>query len=651
MSTRIFALIIGIDNYKSGGIWNLHGCVEDAKKIKHWLTDDLNVPKDQICLLLDKQATKQNIEEYFMQHLVTNPCIEKGDAILIYFAGHGSSLRAPTDWHPTGPKVVSVQLLCSYDHDTKSSYGRISGISDRSFHAMMNDLSASKGDNITVFFDCCFAPMQNLNDNFRDRNVVRWTPTAKATPENLYHDLWPSARGIIQTSRLGFFRPDARSHVTLIASSSRGRALEDKAGGKFTSAFLHSVTYLPLHQTSYTQLLDHIKRTSVESQPYVCLGNNQNRILFNEVPFIADRRLSRATLDVNTKLVRIEFGDIHGIARGSELSLHHHNLRCSPNPPFGSIIVTEVGSSWSFAKIKSQGPEVPEQCWAKVSRWNNRRPFRVYLKSTFLTFIRMWRLRGQFPTKPGLPFSSNGLSVIRVKQSNLADVSLTVGRESAIVVQHNPPLLDQERREVSIHKCNGVQIINDAALFNLHLLNKNPASPLQNLIQMELYQLDSLTWAKIGVNTLHNSTAMIQYQAGAIYQVVVRNHSHRDLWPYLAYMDPSSYSMTLLYHPDPSLKNAPLPSQGQLEIGSGRPGSEALSFALSDENEHDYGYLKLFLSSVPVDMRMLGQDGDVKNEMSVDEYVKNPKPIFAVWDTMLASLVFSRKNNHDHEEI
>src|SRR5580765_971584 len=120
MSTRIFALIIGIDNYKSGGIWNLHGCVDDAKKVKNWLTDNLNVPKDQICLLLDKQATKNNIEECFMQHLVANPCIEKGDAILIYFAGHGSSLRCPIDWHQKGSKPAAVQLLCPYDHDTKS---------------------------------------------------------------------------------------------------------------------------------------------------------------------------------------------------------------------------------------------------------------------------------------------------------------------------------------------------------------------------------------------------------------------------------------------------------------------------------------------------------------------------------------------------
>ena len=532
MSPRIFALIIGIDSYKSGGIWNLHGCVEDAKNVRHWLTDSLNVPRDQICLLLDNQATKQSIEESFMQHLLANAFIEKGDPIFIYFAGHGSSLRAPNDWHQRGSKLATVQLLCPYDHDTKSPHGRISGISDRSFHAMMNDLSASKGDNITVFIDCCFTSPQASSDDFRDRSVIRCTPTSRATPDDLYRDLWPSARGIL-TSRHGFFQQDVESHVTLIASSARGKALEDKAGGKFTTAILHSMTYLPLHQSSYVQLLDHTKRISPESPPYVCLGSNRNRIVFNEVPFIPDRRFSRVILDPDTKLVRIGFGEIHGIVKGSELSLHHHNRHCSPNSSFGSVVVIEAYSSWSFAEIKSKGCQIPEECWAKVFRWNNRRPFRVYLKATFLTFIRMWQLRSQFPTKPGFPFSSRGLSVIKVKHQNLADVSLTIGRQSSVLVQHNPPLLDQDQRIVLIHKNDGVQIIDDAALFNLHLVNKNPASPLRNLVQMELYQLDSLSWGKIGVNTLHNLTAMIPYQAGAIYQVVIRNHSHSDLWPYL----------------------------------------------------------------------------------------------------------------------
>ena len=643
MSTRVFALVIGIDNYKSGGIWNLHGCVDDAKRIKYWLANSLNVPKDQICVLLDKQATKQKIEESFMQHLVSNPGIERGDAILIYFAGHGSSLRAPTNWYQKGPKAgASVQLLCPYDHDTRTSHGRISGISDRSFQAMMDDLSASKGDNVTVVLDCCFSPSQTGTD-LRDRSTTRCTPTSKANHDDLFRDLWPGARGSLYLPKHGFFRPDTRSHTSLIACPSRGRAGEDKAGGKFTTAFLHAMEHLPLHCTSYSQLVNHLRREDGESQQYSCFGNNMNRVLFNSTPFATNRQLSRANLDQEKHRVQIDLGEIHGVVPGTELSLHYHNRQCSPNPPFEAAIVTEIYSSWCFAHLKSQSSEMPESCWAKVTRWNNHRPFRVYLKSSLVTFIRMWKLRTRIPAKPGHTSSPNGLNVVRVKHPNLADISLTMERDTTVVVQHNPPLLDQAQRVVRLHKKDGVQVIDDAALFNLHLLNKNPESPLQNLVWMELYQLDSLSWDKVGPNNLHNSTATIPYQAGAIFQVVIRNHSHKDLWPYLAYLDPSRYRVTMLYHPDVSSQEPPLPSHGQLEIGSGMPGSEALCFTLSDDNDHDYGYLKLFLSSIPVDMHVLGEVGEYNISELDYKWATFSKPALPVWDTLLASLVFVRR--------
>ena len=642
MSTRVFALIVGIDEYKSGSIWNLQSCVDDAKNMKRWLMDDLNVPKDQISLLLDRQATKLKIEDTFTQHLVNNPSIERGDAIFIYFAGHGSSLTAPPDWYQDGSKTCAVQVLCPYDHDTKNAQGRITGISDRSLRAMIEQLAAAKGNNITLFLDCCFSPSQTTL-NILDRRITRWTPTTKASPDDLYRDIWPGARGSLHVSKLGFYDPDLKSHTTLLACPQGDKALEGKEGGRFTSTFLHTVPQLPLHRTSYSQLFDHLLERAGESQRYLCLGVHKSRVLFDDVPFPADRRLSLATLDSETKLIRVEIGDIHGIVEGSEVSLHLHNRLHSHNPSIASAIVEEVRPSSCLVRAKSHFPTVPKTCWAKISRWNNRRPFRVHLKSTFTTFIRMWKLRGKISSKPGASSSPSGLNVLRVKHPNLADISVTMGRKEATVIQHNPVILDQEQRVVTIQKTDGEEVIDDAARFNLYLSHRNRASPLRSLIQMELYQLDPSSWSKSGVNSLHNATATIPYETGAIYQVLLRNNSKTDLWPYLAYMDPSRYRISMLYHPDASSEEPPLRSRGTLEIGSGKPGSEALSFALADQKHHDYGYLKLFLCSVPVDMRVLEQDpessfvSDFEIKSATNHRSKPP-----IWDAMLASVVFIR---------
>ncbi|KAJ3536712.1 hypothetical protein NM688_g6797 [Phlebia brevispora] len=234
MASRIFALIIGVDKYKSGNIWNLESCVDDAQVIKRWLSHDLHVPREQICLLTDSHATKRAIEDSFMSHLVNNPAIEQGDAILIYFAGHGASIQSPRGWYADG--IKDVEVLCPYDYDAKNSDGRVAGISDRSFHAMLSDLAATKGDNITVILDCCFSAPQS----FIDRKHTRWTPTQKATGDDLFACMWKNARASSMESPSGFTQVSKATHVVLAAAQGGDIAIEGKGGGLFTRAFLEN---------------------------------------------------------------------------------------------------------------------------------------------------------------------------------------------------------------------------------------------------------------------------------------------------------------------------------------------------------------------------------------------------------------------------
>jgi len=639
MSTRVFALIIGIDTYKSGSIWNLHSCVEDAKRIKRWLMEGLEVPRDQICVLLDSHATKQRIEDAFMEHLVNNSSIERGDALLIYFAGHGSCLTAPRDWYHQHSRRDTVEVLCPYDHDTKSTEGRIAGISSRSFNAMIEDLATPKGNNITLILDCCFSPIQTTN--LLDRSITRWTGTVKAVPEDLYHGLWPSARGKPLSSKLGFLQ--ASNLYTLIAACSAGeKAQEGKEGGRLTVSFLHVVPDLALHRTSYVQLMDRLLQDDGEVQKFLCLGKHKNRTLFNDVPFTPDTSFSAANLNSEAKF-KVELGAIHGVVEGSEFSLHLHNLRCSRNPIIASLVVTDVQPTCCFTRIKSRVSAVPKSCWAKISKWNNRRPFRVYLKTTFTTFIRVWKLRRELRTKTGSTPPRNGVNVLRVKQEAHADVSLTVGSKSVTVVEHHPFLSGKHNRVVKIPKNDCLLVVDDVVRFHLHLHRKNADNPLRNLVEMELYRLDPRSWCKSSSNYLKNGPATISYDKEAIYQVTIHNNSMIDLWPYLAYMDPNQYSISMLYHPDSSSKEAPLPSHGSLDIGSGTMESEALSFALADHNHLDSAYLKLFLSSVPVSMNILEQDPMphwINQSYTPTTTLSTSKP--PIWDTSLAPLIFMR---------
>jgi hypothetical protein len=141
-------LIIGINKYKSSRIPNLVGAVPDADAMQDYLQKHLRVPSSQIKNLRNSEATRAAIIDGITAFSL-NDEIEEGDAILIYFAGHGGSADTPKDWEvgSTG----KIELLVPYDHSSESSLvggNPKHGIPDRTLGALLSHLAIKKGDNI-----------------------------------------------------------------------------------------------------------------------------------------------------------------------------------------------------------------------------------------------------------------------------------------------------------------------------------------------------------------------------------------------------------------------------------------------------------------------------------------------------------------------
>ncbi|RDB24728.1 Metacaspase-3 [Hypsizygus marmoreus] len=645
MAGRLFALIIGIDKYQSGSIWDLQSCVEDAKRIKRFLINDLTVPREHICVLLDRHATKKGIEDSFMSHLVNNSDISKGDAILIYFAGHGSFLPAPKDWFNGGvlSATENVRVLCSYDHDTKHTVGRVAGISDRSMRALIRDLAQAKGDNITFIADCCFSPRPSQGDELH-RSSTRWTATQKAKPDDLYRGLWPTARGQPHARGNGFYDIHSETHTFLGACGPNDTAVEGKDGGKFTSAFLNTVSEVSLHRTSYEILSDRLrKKMASQGQIPVCVGKHKARVIFDSIPFVIDARYIPVALGDDTR-PRIEFGAVQGVVEGSEFSLHMHNYRASRNPPIAIVVVSEVYPTWSIGRIKTGIQSIPNSCWAQVTRWNNRRPFRVHLKVTLASLFKGWKLRRSIASRGGGSPLKAGVNILHVKNAGQADISLAIGFRTHIVERRDEALPPERlgHCRVKIRKRELFDFVDDAARFHLHLSRTNPEHPLRNLVTMELYRLDPVTWCRLGHNVLVDGKAKISYEKDAIFTLIIRNDSALALWPYLFYMDPNSYDIVNLYHASPSSKEAPLQPHAYLEVGSGKPGSEALSFSVSEDDALHSGILKLFLSSRPVTFGMIEQSSASNFHCKLSAFSHQARlpstTLTRTWDTISAGV-------------
>ncbi|HNI46114.1 MAG TPA: caspase family protein, partial [Chitinophagales bacterium] len=88
MAKKVFALLLGIDNYPTSP---LDGCVHDSEIMEEYLRTI--IPADQLVLqtLRNDKATKSNVIDGFLQHLAQ---AKQDDMVFLHYAGHGSREQA-----------------------------------------------------------------------------------------------------------------------------------------------------------------------------------------------------------------------------------------------------------------------------------------------------------------------------------------------------------------------------------------------------------------------------------------------------------------------------------------------------------------------------------------------------------------------------
>lgn len=123
---------------------NLLGAVADADAFSNYLIKHLKVPRSQITDLRDAEATRDNIIGC-IRNLKDDDRITNGDSILIFYAGHGASGRAPDRWEAGNKKVESI---VPYDCRVIVGGSKVRALPDRTLGALLHQLADVKGDNI-----------------------------------------------------------------------------------------------------------------------------------------------------------------------------------------------------------------------------------------------------------------------------------------------------------------------------------------------------------------------------------------------------------------------------------------------------------------------------------------------------------------------
>jgi len=273
----------------------LFGAVADADDVNDLLVQTFGADPKDIINLRDRAdetantgpATRENIIAK-IRSLKDNSNIQKGDAIVIYFAGHGGRSTC-ADWKSPNSRPF-IESICPVDIGSKTTNGKdpIIGIPDFTFRVLLNELSQEKGNNIvcvynpfcdmhslrfcqTLILDSCHSGGANRDDEdcnskgYYSRQYLNPPPI----PQDCDSDIVISeARAAKQAP--GFQGQDLDSHVAIAACSSLQSAFENRDSGRSRGIFTQALTTVlrekgATSEMTYISLISHIS-AKIQSQ-------------------------------------------------------------------------------------------------------------------------------------------------------------------------------------------------------------------------------------------------------------------------------------------------------------------------------------------------------------------------------------------------
>ncbi|MHC5916094.1 MAG: caspase family protein [Nostoc sp.] len=158
------ALLVGINDYpgtsaqdlKTQGLWyQLKGAVTDVDLQRELLIHRFEFHPDDVLVLSDRQATRQNILDKFEQHLiqwVKSP----DDVVVFHYSGHGSNVIDPNQVFKDNLNGTIVPLDADLPCGYPNKGGEVKDITAGTIFLLRSALSR-KTKNVTFILDSCYS--------------------------------------------------------------------------------------------------------------------------------------------------------------------------------------------------------------------------------------------------------------------------------------------------------------------------------------------------------------------------------------------------------------------------------------------------------------------------------------------------------------
>lgn len=611
--TNIWALIVGINEYKNPKVKDLSGCVNDANAMASFLQDVFAVPDQQIKMLLDTDATRENILHRIDSFLLKNDEITPEDQILFMYAGHGSTLKG----QQTGAANQEAQCLVAHDSRTEDADGRhIFDIPDTTLQILFNHLQL-KNKQITVIFDCCHSA-SGLRNVLPEPAMPRAVDSDSKTPPIDLDEVYLSQ--VIGATRSGTLGDVSNKlNYTLLAACRTDELayeyrVNGEAHGTFSYFLLEHLHNCSLEVT-YEEICNRVAAKvthSAPSQHPQCEGQ-LHRVFFSNLivqrdAFINAQRKTDESVDLKA-------GTILGLGQGSKVDLYEDTVLTYADLPDEPVAAVEVITSKAFsseAKVITAHDTLPAQMRGLVRDYGNQRftlPVLIHSddKEESLTFVKQLIEVAKSISPSSIRFVKDRAVIALVVEDGKANV-YAINEEE---------LFDLNKLGIIVNSPQEVHFaLQKYARYYtlLEIQNSEPQAKVKGNLAVHLHpvsQYDPASPDASRVPMSHNSIVDLQYDPAAspednLYIVQVVNQSPVTVYLQVFVMNPD-FGILRLY-PRHGQQD-PIQTRQSLFIGVKASGESPMTIELPVGWDVAHDYIKVIATTDYADMGWFEQDG------------------------------------------
>ncbi|KAF7349814.1 Protein TIC 214 [Mycena venus] len=608
----VFALIIAINDYIARDEYPpLRGAVKDAQEFERYLRDPrankgLEVPGSNIMVLTNGTATRANIVSAIKSHFLENPNIpDHGETTMIlFYAGHGNRITATDNIISTDGKVEAIAPVDERTIDAHGNY--VYAIPDYVLGWLLREISEKKGPNMTLIFDSCFSGGIN-----REVGMARSGHSVSCpVPLELDDYLWKGKNQTDTAMSYSMWSPSATSHVLLAACRQDETAYEFDYGnnlihGRFTKELITWLRRVPLENTSYAELLNHLPVWPGQNPQ--CCGSKKDRLIFNRNYPRAGRQALALTPQTSDAEIpgsfRVDIGTVEGVVPGTEFAIHAGN-----NSFLCTLVADSVRIEHAILVTKNKQPvTIPEGSRAVVSDWkNNAMVLHVHLPPDFPYTSDLFRTTD-------ITYLPKGHRYVQAQSLSTADILVRAEGREIVIERLTSTMIECQRETRFSLKGNTTHlptVVDGIAHFN-YFLERHSRSDLLEDVTLEMYRLVGMYPGRrpdlSTGNMIVNNKVLLTAQADAMYGFAIRNPSSVDLFPYLFFFDPDMYTIKCWYSPASVHDAAPLKGDGMVTIGMGSEPAFQFPETLPPGVSSSFAFLKLFVSTQPLDLGWIQQ--------------------------------------------